>query len=110
MNRKVYEWNDLAWRETKSDVKTACISLLPDESLRIEQGWEIQGPVRVHFAYSEKDNHTKVRYRNLRKREFDLDNPLEYPCGFCGAERFAPCKGNNLYCTYRVWTTNGGVL
>lgn len=107
---KRYEWNDLAWREINEGVFSARISLLPSEYLHIEEGWEIDGPVRVSFRWRPKENITRARYRPLRKSEFDLDDPTEYPCASCGAERKAPCNGEKPECAFRVFFIGGGKL
>jgi hypothetical protein len=77
------------------------------ELLRVEEGWEISGPIRVVFRHYEKENRTKASYSPLRESDWDIDNPLEYPCGYCGAERLEPCIGFNEICTYRVFSQGG---
>lgn len=110
ITRKRFTWDDLNWRETKSGVLTSNKSLFPAEYLEIETGWEIHGPVRVHFSWEPSTQHTRVKYKPLRKKEFNMDNPLEFPCGACGAERLAPCVGNEPACAFRVFFISGGVL
>lgn len=107
---KRYEWSDLTWKETKQGVFTSHMSLFPAEYLVVEEGWEIDGPVRVTFHWVPERKTTRARYRPLRKSEFNLDNPLEYPCASCGAARLSPCVGDLATCTWRVFYLGGGKL
>lgn len=107
---KKYEWDTLAWRETKQGVFTSHVSLFPAEYLHIDNSWEIDGPIRVSFTWIPKDRITRARYRRLRKKEFDLDNPQEYPCVSCGADRKSPCIGDKPECIFRVFLLAGGKL
>lgn len=110
ITRTRYTWNDLTWRETKSGVFTSHVSLFPAEYLEVEAGWEIHGPIRVRFAWQPATKHTRAYYKPLRRREFDMDNPLEYPCGSCGSPRKSPCVGSKPECAYRVFYVGGGML
>lgn len=105
-----YNWDNLSWeRNDKSNVQTSCVTLLADEYISIEEGWDIFGPIRVTFSYDMVTKHTQVEYEPLNDQEFDLDNPLEYPCDRCGALRLEPCNGNNPECVFRVFSTKGGL-
>lgn len=110
ITRTRYTWDDLEWRETKAGVFTSHMSLFPAEYLEVEVGWQIHGPVRVSFTWRPEKQHTKARYRPLRKREFNLDDPQEYPCGACGAHRKSPCVGSDPACAFRVMFVGGGIL
>jgi len=111
IREKKYEWDTLEWRYIDgSDTRVADISLLAGEYLLIEHGWEIEGPVRAIISYRENDKYTRVKYRPLPRKDFDLDNALEYPCKSCGAKRHAPCIGDNAQCVFRVFFLSGGVL
>lgn len=110
IKRTRYTWNDLSWRETKAGVFTSHISLFPAEYLEVEPGWEIHGPMRVRFAWEPEKQHTRARYKPLRRKEFDMDNPLEYPCGSCGSGRKTPCQGDDPACAFRVFFVGGGLL
>lgn len=107
-----YIWESLEWITSKrnDNIKRAVVSLMPSEVLEIEEGWQVDGPVRVTLRYYKKEKRTTVSYAPLRKNEFDLDNPLEYPCASCGADRLEPCIGFNTQCTFRVFSTRGGKL
>lgn len=107
---KSYTWDDLTWRETKRGVFKSAISLYPAEYIRIEHDWIIYGPVRVSFTWKPKSNSTSVEYEPLGKDEFNLDDPTEYPCRACGADRKMPCEGENIGCTFRVFLIDGGEL
>ncbi len=66
--------------------------------------------LKVPLSYGPKENITRARYRPLRKSEFDLDDPTEYPCASCGAQRKAPCNGEKPECAFRVFFIGGGKL
>ena len=110
MLQPTYTWDNLTWKERKAGVRVAHLALYPAETLQIEVGWEITGPQRVTISHREGDKHTKVRYGKLRKSEFDLDNPLEYPCKSCGSDRFVACDEACIVAPFRVFLVEGGVL
>lgn len=105
-----YEWDNLAWSTDTHGHRVCELTLHAGEYLRIEEGWEVEGPTHVRISYNENDKHTQVEYAPLSREEFDLDNPYEYPCASCGSQRHAPCIGSKPECTYRVFYTRGGVL
>lgn len=105
-----YTWESLSWRRIKEGVLSAHISLYPAEVLRVDDTWVIPGPVRVHFTWYPERNITRARYKKLRKRDFDIDNPREYPCLSCNAKRGEACVGNEPACAYRVFLISGGKL
>jgi hypothetical protein len=105
-----YEWDTLAWRETKQGIFSAHANLFPAEYLHIDNSWEIDGPIRVSLKWNSYTKATSIRYRKLRKKDFDIDNPQEYPCASCGADRKSPCIGDKQECTFRVFFLGGGKL
>lgn len=110
MRKRKYTWDDLSWKNGKVDVLVSHVSLFAGEYLEVEEGWEIDGPIRLSISYRLNTKHTRIKYKPLRRREFDLDNPLEYPCVSCGADRLSPCIENNPECVYRVFYLKGGLL
>lgn len=107
-----YIWESLEWIPStrNKDIKRAVVSLMPGEVLEIDNDWQVEGPVRVTLRYYQSKKRTLASYAPLGKDEFDLDNPLEYPCASCGADRLEPCIGFNTQCTFRVFSTKGGKL
>ena len=110
LRKQVSEWDTVEWKTTRAGNQTATVLLNAGEYFHIEEGWEIDGPIRVSFTWIPKDRITRARYRRLRKKEFDLDNPQEYPCLSCGADRKSPCIGDKAECTFRVFFLAGGKL
>ena len=110
IRKRKYTWDDLSWKNGKVDVLVAHVSLFAGEYLEVEKGWEIDGPIRVSLSYRPAIKRTRIKYKPLRRREFDLDNPLEYPCVACGADRLSPCTDDNPECAYRVFYLKGGLL
>lgn len=107
---KTYEWEDLKWNQVTPSISYARMNLLPAEKLRVEEGWEITGPIRVSFRWNKAENHTRIRYKALHVSKLNLDDPTEYPCAACGASRGTPCVGDDARCTFRVFLTTGGKL
>lgn len=105
-----YTWNDLEWKPYERDTLRATASLFPAEYLEIEEGWEIDGPVRVTLTWNPNKKHTRLRYKPLPSSAFNLDDPLEYPCASCGAGRKSPCVDNKPACAFRVFFIGGGEL
>lgn len=105
-----YTWSDLTWTPYERETMRATVSLFPAEYLEIEEGWEIDGPVRVTLTWNPAKKHTRLRYKSLPSNEFDLDNPLEYPCVSCGVDRKSPCVGDKPTCAFRVFFVSGGEL
>jgi len=104
-------WDSLTWHKgDRTGTEYATIDLLAGEYLRIEEGWEIDGPVRVVVMYRKGSEHTSLRYKPLPREKFDLDNPYEYPCQNCGATRGNPCVGEDEACSFRVFFMRGGFL
>ena len=105
-----YEWDTLAWRETKQGIFSSHANLFPAEYLHIDDSWEIDGPIRVSLKWNTSTKVTRIKYKSLRKKDFDMDNPQEYPCASCGADRKSPCIGDKFECTFRVFFLGGGKL
>jgi hypothetical protein len=105
-----YTWESLVWDERSGGLFVSTISLYPSEYLRIEEGWEVEGPARVTLKWTPSKKHTRLVCKPLPAHEFDIDDPLEYPCASCGALRKSPCIGNNERCTFRVFSYSGGTL
>jgi hypothetical protein len=105
-----YDWDTLVWREVKQGVFSSHANLFPAEYLHIDNSWEIDGPVRVSLKWDSSTKVTRIKYKSLRKRDFDMDNPQEYPCASCGADRKSPCTGDKFECTFRVFFLGGGKL
>jgi hypothetical protein len=105
-----YDWDTLVWREVKQGVFSSHANLFPAEYLHIDNSWEIDGPVRVSLKWDSSTKVTRIKYKSLRKRDFDMDNPQEYPCASCGADRKSPCIGDKFECTFRVFFLGGGKL
>jgi hypothetical protein len=110
MRERKCDWDDLVWKTTQSGNKTTRVDLLAGEFIHLEEGWEIDGPVSVYLTYLPSKDITRVRYKPLPHTMFDLDNPLEYPCAMCGAQRGVQCIGDNTECAYRVFFMKGGLL
>ena len=108
--RKRYDWHTIEWRIRDKGEKYATITLNAGEYIRVEEGWDIVGPMRVELSYFPNDEHTNIKYSRLKGDKFDLDDPLEYPCVSCGATRKNPCVGDNFACTFRVFYIEGGKL
>lgn len=105
-----HSWENLVWQDREGGLKVSTVSLYPSEYLRIEEGWEIDGPARVTLKWTPEKKHTRLIIKPLPAHEFDMDNPLEYPCASCGATRLSPCVGNDSKCTFRVFSFSGGEL
>lgn len=110
LRKKMYEWDTLEWKTTRAGNQTTTIMLNAGEYFYMEEGWEIDGPIRVKATYSIRTKKTNFRFSPLPKDKFDMDNPYEYPCVSCGAERLAPCVGDKPECTFRVFLMKGGML
>lgn len=105
-----YDWDTLVWREVKQGVFSSHANLFPAEYLHIDNSWEIDGPIRVSLKWDSSTKVTRIKYKSLRKKDFDMDNPQEYPCASCGADRKSPCIGDKSECTFRVFFLGGGKL
>jgi len=107
-----YTWDSLVWKVSKRnpDIRRCELILYPAETLLTEDGSRVYGPCRVVYRHNTKTQRISANYLPLDSQHMDLDNPLEYPCGYCGAERFEPCIGFNDSCTYRVFSTKGSTL
>ena len=105
-----YDWDTLVWREVKQGVFSSHANLFPAEYLHIDDSWEIDGPVRVSLKWNSSTKVTRIKYKSLRKKDFDMDNPQEYPCASCGVERHVPCVGDDARCSFRVFLMKGGML
>lgn len=110
LRKMVSDWDSLEWKTTRAGNQTATIMLNAGEYLHVEEGWDIDGPIRVKITYSPRTDKTTARYSPLPSDKFDMDNPYEYPCASCGAERHVPCVGNKPECAYRVFLMKGGML
>ena len=109
---RVVNWDSLEWQRSKKnpDMLKCEVVLMPDEVLNVEAGWQVAGPLRVVLRHRESKKHTKATYFPLRDTDWDIDNPLEYPCGYCGADRLEACIGFNDACTYRVFSQGGKLV
>jgi hypothetical protein len=105
-----YAWEDLVWEEHPDELLVCTVSLYPAEYIRIEQGWEVDGPARVTLKWKPSKKHTRLLIKPLPASEFDIDDPQEYPCASCGAARKSPCVGDYPNCSLRVFSTSGGQL
>ena len=106
-----YEFNDLVFYMTGTKNKyIAKVPLYPGDSVRIEADWFMYGPAMLTVWHERDTGRISLLQKPLPKDLFDLDNPLEYPCLACGAERFVACLGDNEECTYRVFHSLGGKL
>lgn len=83
---------------------------MPAETLMTEDGTRVFGPCRVVYRHNTKTKRVSANYSPLTSAHWDIDNPLEFPCAYCGAERLEPCIGFNDACTYRVFSTRGSSL
>lgn len=110
LRKKADEWDNLNWKTTRAGNQTATIMLNADEYFHVEEGWDIDGPIRVKITYSPRTDRTTARYSPLPSDKFDMDNPYEYPCASCGAKRHAPCVGDKPECAFRVFLMKGGML
>ena len=110
LRKKLYDWDTLEWKTTRAGNRTVSITLLAGEYLHVEEGWEVDGPIRVGLTYYPKSDQTRARYSSLPKDKFDLDDPKEYPCMSCGVARQVPCVGDKPECAYRVFLMKGGLL
>ena len=99
---------NLRWGHSRSGDRVGSTFLMPGESLKIEEGWVLYGP--MHATVIKSGRHVKTIQRPLPKSVFDIDNPLEFPCVSCGAPRHTPCVGDNEACVYRVFHISGGLL
>lgn len=109
VERKRYEWDTLNWREGRGGLIVSELKLHADEYLDIENGNNIVGPARVIISYRTGDTNSQVECLPLDSGDFDYDNPMEYPCQYCGATRGNPCVGDDPQCVWRVFTI-GGIL
>lgn len=100
---------DLKWGTARSGEQVAKTFLLPGESLYVEGGEFIYGPVALTVV-KRANNSYRYSYKPLPASVFDIDDPYEYPCKVCGAPRHAACVGDNSDCMYRVFYHKGGVL
>ena len=105
-----HSWENLVWDEREEGLFVSKVSLYPAEYLHIEEGWEIDGPARVTLKWRPTKKHTRLIIKPLPASEFNMDDPQEYPCGSCGAARKSPCVGDDMRCTYRVFSYSGGQL
>jgi hypothetical protein len=110
LRKKVCDWDNVDWKTTRTGNQTATIMLNAGEYFYIEDGWEIDGPIRVKITYSPSTDKTSARYSPLPSDKFDIDNPYEYPCASCGVERHVPCVGDDARCSFRVFLMKGGML
>ena len=110
LRKKLYDWDTLEWKTTRAGNQTATVLLNAGEYFHIEEGWEIDGPIRVKITYSPHTDRTSARYSPLPSDMFDIDNPYEYPCASCGVERHVPCVGDDARCSFRVFLMKGGML
>lgn len=105
-----YEWDNIAWQDTRNGEQYADVMLMPDDTLIVESGWEIHGPMRVEFTWNKSKKHTRVKYNALPSSVFNLDDAKEYPCKSCGAMRGKECIGSKPECAFRVFFIKGGQL
>ena len=110
LRKQVSEWDTVEWKTTRAGNQTATVLLNAGEYFHIEEGWEIDGPIRVKITYSPHTDRTSARYSPLPSDMFDMDNPYEYPCVSCGVERHVPCVGDDAKCSFRVFLMKGGML
>jgi hypothetical protein len=110
LRKQVSEWDSVEWKTTRAGNQTATVLLNAGEYFHIEEGWEIDGPIRVKITYSPHTDTTSARYSPLPSDMFDMDNPYEYPCASCGANRQEVCVGDKPECVYRVFLMKGGML
>jgi hypothetical protein len=110
LRKQVSEWDTVEWKTTRAGNQTATVLLNAGEYFHIEEGWEIDGPIRVKITYSPHTDRTSARYSPLPSDMFDMDNPYEYPCASCGASRQEVCVGDKPECVYRVFLMKGGML
>jgi hypothetical protein len=110
LRKKVSEWDTVAWKTTRAGNETATVMLNAGEYFYVEEGWEIDGPIRVKITYSPSTDKTTAKYSPLPSDVFDIDNPYEYPCASCGASRHEVCVGDKPECVYRVFLMKGGML
>lgn len=95
------------WRTIKSG-KVAKVYLYAGDTLKVHEE-EFVGPTRVSL-YARNDGSLHVRCRPLNAREFNLDDPLEYPCGYCGAHRGVRCSADCEQPTFRVFSVRSAQL
>lgn len=110
LRKKVSEWDTVAWKTTRAGNETATVMLNAGEYFYVEEGWEIDGPIRVKITYSPSTDKTTAKYSPLPSDVFNIDNPYEYPCASCGASRHEVCVGDKPECVYRVFLMKGGML
>lgn len=100
---------DLKWYQDGEDKTVALVNLFPGDDLFIELGWILHGPLQVKLI-KDTERGLQAVVRRLSKKVFNMDDPLEYPCYACGANRHVPCVGNQEECVYRVFWVRGGKL
>ena len=107
-----HTWDSLTWTISKrnSNLRRCEVILLAGETLLLEEGSRVFGPCRVILRHNTHTKRIYATYLPLTSEQLDLDNPLEFPCGYCGAERLEPCIGFNEKCVYRVFSINNGML
>lgn len=103
-----YDYASLTkWRRIKSG-RVAHVYLYAGDTLTVHDE-EFIGPTRVSI-YDRDDGTIKLRWRTLNASEFDIDNPLEYPCGYCGAHRDNTCAGDCEQPAFRVFSVRSATL
>lgn len=110
VREKVSNWDTLEWKTTRAGNQTTTVMLKAGEYFHVEEGWEIDGPIRVKITYYPQEDRTNAKYSPLPSDKFDIDNPYEYPCVSCGAKRYAKCVGDKPECVFRVFLMKGGML
>ena len=50
LRKQVSEWDTVEWKTTRAGNQTATVLLNAGEYFHIEEGWEIDGPIRVKIT------------------------------------------------------------